>query len=310
MHMPYSAAPGPITATATPAPTADAPGAKPRRAKAGRGFALAQGIPALVWQLAFFLGPLLFLILLSFWSVRNFRVEPALDLASWQRMLVQPHVWETYARTFAYATMAAVLATVLAFPAAYAIAFKLEANARRACLFVLVIPFFTSYLVRVYAWQVFLSDQGVINALLGMLGLAPARLLNTPLATMVGYLTLNLPLVVLVQAMSLMLVDRRLVEAASNLGCGPLRTVFSVIVPAARVGLVIGALFCFIFSFGDFVAPLYLGGGVAPTLPTLIVDTTKAGQQWPRAAVLALLMIGTLMAVAWALTSYAYRRRG
>lgn len=281
----------------------------PRGRVGARAFTLAHSLPPLAWQLAFFLGPLLFLVMLSFWSVRNFRIEPAFEPGNWLRMLGQAHVWETYARTLGYALLATVTATVLAFPAAFAIAFRLEANARRVCLFLLVIPFFTSYLVRIYAWQVFLSDQGVINALLGMVGVPPRHLLNTPLATLVGYLTLNLPLVVLIQAMSLMLVDRRLVEAASNLGCGPLRTVFAVIVPAARVGIVIAALFCFIFSFGDFVAPLYLGGGAAPTLPLLIVDTTKAGQQWPRAAVLALLMIATLMVVAWAMTAFAYRRR-
>ena len=305
MHLLTSAGSGPL-----PAATAADPAAAPRRRRVGaRGFALAHAVPPLAWQLAFFAGPLLFLVVLSFWTVRSFRIEPAFEVANWQRMLMQGYVWETYARTFAYALVAAVAATVLAFPAAYAIAFRLGANARRICLFLLVIPFFTSYLVRIYAWQVFLADQGVINALFGMLGLPAQRMLNTPLATLVGYLTLNLPLVVLVQAMSLMLVDRRLVEAAFNLGCGPLRTVFAVIIPAARVGIVIAALFCFIFSFGDFVAPLYLGGGTAPTLPILIVDTTKAGQQWPRAAVLALLMIATLMAVAWAMTAYAYRRR-
>lgn len=305
MHLLTSAGSPPL------APPQELPApARPARGRvAARAFTLAHSLPPLAWQLAFFLGPLLFLVVLSFWSVRNFRIEPAFEPANWLRMLAQAHVWETYARTFGYASLATVVATVLAFPAAFAIAFRLGANARRVCLFLLVIPFFTSYLVRVYAWQVFLSDQGVINALLGMLGVPPQRLLNTPLATLVGYLTLSLPLVVLIQAMSLALVDRRLVEAASNLGCGPLRTVFAVIVPAARVGIVVGALFCFIFSFGDFVAPLYLGGGAAPTLPILIVDTTKAGQQWPRAAVLALLMIATLMAVAWAMTAYAYRRR-
>jgi ABC-type spermidine/putrescine transport system permease subunit I len=306
MHLLSSAGSGPVPSSSAAAGAA-AP-QRPRRA-AGGGFALAHALPPLAWQLAFFAAPLLFLVVLSFWTVRSFRVEPAFDAGNWQRMLVQGYVWETYARTFAYAFVATACATVLAFPAAYAIAFRLGANARRICLFLLVIPFFTSYLVRIYAWQVFLADQGVINALLGMLGLPAQRMLNTPLATLVGYLTLNLSLVVLVQAMSLMLVDRRLVEAAANLGCGPVRTVFAVIIPAGRTGIVIAALFCFIFSFGDFVSPLYLGGGAAPTLPILIVDTTKAGQQWPRAAVLALLMIATLMAVARAMTAYAYRRR-
>src|SRR3546814_13995561 len=93
----------------------------------------------------------------------------------------------------------------------------------------------------------------------------------------------------------------------------PYTTLFrsiEVVIPAARVGLVIAALFCFILTFGDFVSPLYLGGGNPPTLSILITDTTKSGQQWPRAAVIALMMIATLLAIAFAAIRFAYRERG
>jgi len=89
-----------------------------------------------------------------------------------------------------------------------------------------------------------------------------------------------------------------------------MRTVFEVVIPSARIGLVIAALFCFILTFGDFVSPLYLGGGAEATLPILITDTTKSGQQWPRAATIALTMIATLLAVAFAAIAFAYRTRG
>ena len=97
----------------------------------------------------------------------------------------------------------------------------------------------------------------------------------------------------ILQTFSLANVDRNLIEAAHNLGCGRVRTVFTVIVPLAKVGLIIGAVFCFILSFGDFVSPYYLGGSRPPTLSILIIDTTKSGQQWPRAAVVAITMIVT-----------------
>ena len=114
---------------------------------------------------------------------------------------------------------------------------------------------------------------------------------------------------VLLQLFSLAYVDRNLIEAAHNLRCGRLATIFLVIIPSARVGLVIAALFCFILTFGDFVSPLYLGGGNPPTLSILISDTTKAGQQWPRAAVIAITMIVTLLVAAFVAVSFAYRRR-
>jgi len=272
-------------------------------------FATAMTAPMALWQLALFLGPLLFLVGLSFWLVRNFQLVPAFEWVNWERMLTQPHFWTTFARTLSYAAGAAALASALAFPAAYAMAFVLNGNQRRLATFLLVIPFFTSYLVRVYAWQAFLSDQGLINSALGLAGIGPLPMLNTPFGTFVGYLTLSLPLVVLIQSMALAMVDRHHVEAAHNLGCGPLAAVFKVVIPSARAGLVIAALFCFILSFGDFVSPMYLGGGKAPTLAMLIIDTTKAGQQWPRAAVVSIAMIATLMTVAFAAVAYAYRRR-
>ncbi|MDQ2635226.1 MAG: ABC transporter permease [Pseudomonadota bacterium] len=273
-------------------------------------YGLTFSLPMLIWQVMFFLVPLVFLVALSFWTVRNFRMEPDFNPDNWARMLGRGVFWEAYLRTLLLSTAAAVVTSILALPCSYAIAFKLSEAARRWAVFLMVIPFFTSYLVRVYSWQIFLSDNGIINGLLAKVGIAPLGMLNSTFGTMIGYLTLSFPLVVLLQLFSLMFIDRTLIEAAHNLRCGRLRTVFEVVVPAARVGLVIAALFCFILTFGDFVSPLYLGGGNPPTLSILITDTTKSGQQWPRAAVIALTMIATLLAVAFAAVRYAYRERG
>lgn len=272
------------------------------------GFVMA--LPMLGWQIAFFVAPLSFLVALSFWQVRNFRLEPAMSLANWGYVLTNDVFWTTYARSWFNATIATAVTALVAFPCAYAIAFKLKDDARRLAIFLLVIPFFTSYLVRAYSWQIFLTDNGVFNAALGLFGLGTVPMINTFFGTLIGYMTLALPLVVLLQTFSLLSVDKALIEAAHNLNCGRFRTVFAVVIPAAKTGLVIAGLFCFILTFGDFVSPLYLGGGKSPTLPILITDTTKSGQQWPRAAAIALVMILTLLAVAFASIRYAYRRRG
>lgn len=297
-----------------PLPGGPRPGAvaaqAPRRLRRVTLYGLTFSLPLLVWQLLFFLLPLLFLVALSFWTVRNFRMQPDFDLVNWATVYGSGVFWQAYGRTLLLALAASVLASALAFPCSYAIAFKLSEGARRWAVFLMVIPFFTSYLVRVYSWQIFLSDNGIINALLGRVGLGPYPMLNSNFGTVVGYLTLAFPLVVLLQLFSLAFVDRRLVEAAHNMGAGRLRAVLEVVIPSARVGLVIAALFCFILTFGDFVSPLYLGGGNPPTLSILITDTTKAGQQWPRAAVIALTMIATLLTVAFAAVGYAYKGRG
>lgn len=270
-------------------------------------YGLTFSLPLLIWQVVFFVFPLLFLVALSFWTVKNFTMQPDFDPVNWTTMYGRSVFWQAYGITLAMAAAAAVLTSLLAFPAAYAIAFKLSDAARRWAIFLMVIPFFTSYLVRVYSWQIFLADNGIINVMLGWIGLGPFSMLNTIGATMVGFLTLAFPLVVLLQLFSLAFIDRTLIEAAHNMRCGRLRTVFEVIIPSARTGLVIAALFCFILSFGDFVSPVYLGGGDPTTLSILITDTTKSGQQWPRAAVIALTMIATLLVVAFGAVKFAYK---
>lgn len=272
-------------------------------------YGLTFSLPLLIWQVLFFVFPLVFLVALSFWTVKNFTMRPDFDLVNWTTIYGRSVFWQAYGTTFGLAALASALTSILAFPCAYAIAFKLSDNARRWAVFLMVIPFFSSYLVRVYSWQIFLSDAGIINVMLGWAGLGPVQMLNTSFATVIGYLTLSFPLVVLLQLFSLVFIDRTLIEAAHNLRCGRLRTVFAVVIPSARVGLVIAALFAFILSFGDFVSPIYLGGGEPTTLSILITDTTKSGQQWPRAAVIALTMIGTLLLTAFGAIRFAYKGR-
>jgi spermidine/putrescine transport system permease protein/putrescine transport system permease protein len=265
--------------------------------------------PPLLWQLAFFALPLLFLIVISFWSVQNFRLEPDFTFKNWATMLSRETFWSAYGYTWQLALGAAFLASTLALPAAYSITFHLSERARSIAVMLLVVPFFTCYLVRAYAWQVFLADNGIINALIAPLGVGPLPMLNNAFGSLVGYLTLCLPLVVLIQVMGMSQIDRTLIEAARNLRAGPWRTLFEVVVPAMKASLVVAWLFAFILSFGDFVSPTYLGGGASPTLSNLIIDTTKSGQQWPRAAVVAIAMIFTLVATSLLAVGYAYKGR-
>lgn len=272
-------------------------------------YALTWRLPMIVWQCLFFIGPLVFMIAMSFFLVRNYRMEPAFQFQNWTKVLGRDFFWSAYFLTLWLAALATLCTTLAAFPASFFLAFKVSPAVRRWGVFFLIIPFFTSYIVRIFAWQVILAQQGVINGALGLIGLGPYTMLNTQFGTMIGYVTLCLPLAVILQTFSLANIDTRLVEAAHNLGCGRFRTIWQVIVPLAKTGLIVSAVFCFILSFGDFVAPYYLGGSKPPTLSIMIIDTSKSGQQWPRAAVVAIMMIVTLLAVAFASIGYAYRKR-
>ena len=272
-------------------------------------YALTWRLPVIIWQILFFVAPLIFMVAMSFFLVKNYRMIEAFEFVNWAKMFSKGYFWDSYGLSLGLAVMATIGASLLAFPAAYGLAFKVSETTRRWAIFFLIIPFFTSYLVRTFSWYVLLAQAGIVNEILGYVGLGPYTMLNTMFATLVGYLTLTLPLVIILQTLSMANIDKNLIEASHNLGGGRFRTIISVIVPSAKIGMIIGALFCFILSFGDFVSPYYLGGSKPPTLPILIIDTTKSGQQWPRAAVIAVVMMVTLMTVAFSAIKLAYKKR-
>jgi spermidine/putrescine transport system permease protein len=272
-------------------------------------FAALWGLPMGLWLLLFFVVPLLLLILISFWRVENFQLSAVYNLKNWHDVLTIPFFRVGYYRTFLYACLATALSVLLAFPLAYTLSFKLSSSTRRLCLLLLITPFFTSYLTRAYSWQVILADNGLVNSALVLLGLQPVHILNTPVATIIGYLTYLLPLVSLLLLASLDNIDRTLIDAAHNLGLGRLGCIFRVVVPTGRVGIVFAATFAFIISFGDFVAPSILGGGNPPTLSILIIDTVKSASDWPSAAAVAGVMILTLLAVSLLSFKVAFKGR-
>lgn len=294
-----------MATTALPPQSAET---KPRRGPTL--FGLTLSLPPFAWQITLFATPLVFMVLMSFWQVINFRPTPEYSLYNWNKLLSAGYFWDIYFRTFLYGLLGAATASLMAFPCAYLLAFKARPNVRWLGVFLLITPFFTSYLVRTYTWKVILTGDGMVNAVFGFLGLGPFDMVNNLFGTVVGYLTLVLPLVILLQLFSLAYVDRNLIEAAHNLRCGAIRTVFQVIIPAAKIGLVLAATFAFILSFGDYVSPTLLGGSKPPTLSILIVDVVKSGANWPEASVIAVVMSITLLAVCFAALIFAYGTGG
>jgi spermidine/putrescine transport system permease protein len=266
--------------------------------------------PPALWQLIFFFVPLVFLVVMTFWSVENYRLQPDFTFYNWQKVFSEGYFYDIYLRTALYAALATVIISLVAFPVSLYLSLHASARFRMVAIFLLICPFFTSYLVRTYSWQVIISDNGLVNGLLGVLGLGQLAILNTLAGTMIGYATFFLPLVILLQFASMAAIDRDLIQAAHNLRCGRIRTIFAVVIPSSRVGLTVGAAFAFILAFGDFVAPSFLGGGRAPTLSILILDTVKSASDWPRASVIAMTMIATMMVVIFSALLFAYRQPG
>lgn len=265
-------------------------------------------LPPLVWQVIFFLVPVIFLVVMTFWTVENYRLKPDFTFNNWYKVFTAKYFYDIYLRTFGYALAASIITSLVALPASLFLGLHAGRYFRTIAVFLLVCPFFTSYLVRTYSWQVIISDNGLISAALKSISLPGIAILHTFVGTLIGYATFFLPLVVLLQFASIVAVDRDLIQAAHNLRCGRIATIFRVVLPAAKVGITLGATFAFMLAFGDFVAPSLLGGGRSPTLSILIIDTVKSASDWPRASVVALSMVATMMVAIFAALTFAYRK--
>lgn len=273
-------------------------------------FGLLMGAPLLLWQAIFFLFPITYIVILSFYTVEFFQIQSELTLSSWIHIYSADFFWSAFGRSLLGASVAVILINLVAFPCSYFIGIHCKPLTRKILTGIMLVPFFTNYVIRAYSWRNMLGEEGVVNFILAVVGLGPFTMTNNLFGTVVGYATLALPLVLLLQVFALSFVDRRLIEASYNLGASGVRTLFKVIIPSARVGLILALAFSFVLTFGDFVSPTFIGGNRPPVLSTLLVDQIRAGNHWPRASVVAITMFSFLFAVVASALWLAYRRGG
>ena len=192
-----------------------------------------------------------------------------------------------------------VLALLLGYPAAMFIATRRSARVRTALLVLCVLPFWTSLLIRTYAWIVLLNEQGLINDWLMGIGVidAPASLLYTEGAIVLGLLYGYLPLMILPLYAAIERLDPEVREAATDLGAGAVRRFFTVTVPLTRAGIVAGCIFVFIPSLGNFIVPDLLGGGKSSMVGNLIQNEFLRTRDWPFGATIAVAVIVLLIVV-------------
>jgi ABC-type spermidine/putrescine transport system permease subunit II len=294
------------TDKAPPLPTRGLGAQFAARVRAVPPVAVASGLPLLLWQVAFLLIPAVLLVVMTFWTVENFRLVHDYNVENWTSVIGSSVFTDVFMRTLKLSVLATVVSFALALPFAYSVAFKLRPTLRAIAIALLIAPFFTSYLVRIYSWNFLLAESGVLNYLLEKLGIEPVRLLGTQWAILIGYLSYFFPLLALVLILSLMNVDRRLIEAANNLGAGRWNSFRLVVLPSIRVGIVLALSFAFILAFGDPVSPQILGAGHNQTLANYLSAQVTAGVNYPAASVVAVVMLGVLLVVIFGTTPLAF----
>lgn len=272
------------------------------------------GVPY-VWLFVFFLLPFLILLYISFVdqgeSINPFK--PIWDPETGILSLKYENYWsifldaatgelfktiyvEAYLRSIWYALLTALLCLVIGYPFAYFIA-RSSPAVRPALLLMVMLPFWTSFLLRVYAWKGILADQGVVNKLLMAVGITdePILMLYTNVSMLVGMTYVYLPFMVLPLYANLVKMDFRLLEAAYDLGTTPFKAFWLVTVPLSKAGIIAGFMLVFIPALGEFVIPSLLGGPENIMIGRVVWDEMFTSNNWPRASALAVVMIALIV---------------
>lgn len=267
-------------------------------------------VPAGVWYLVFFLIPMLFPLLFSLAESdpTGGVVLQNLSLKNYTRFfgcnpLAYSELGECiYVKVFAQTILFAVIGTLGCLLIAYPLAYYLATRAgkwRTMLLVLIIIPFWTSFLIRTYAWQVLLADQGILNGFMISLGLVTddtrIRMLDTPFAVYLGIVYNYLPLMVFPLYVSLERLDKSLLEASKDLGANRVSTFRQVTLPLTAPGLFTGILLTFIPLTGEYIIPSLLGGSKTLLMGNLVANQFLQARDWSFGSASAIVLIATLV---------------
>jgi len=252
-----------------------------------RTYKAAVTLPPLLWVAAFLLVPYALLFCYSFWSVSPSQmIVHAWTLDNYRELLRVNVYLQTLFRSMWIAARVMIFSLLLGYPLAYYLSF--HAGARKDLFYQLVIiPLWVSYLVRAYAWKTILGSDGVLNTLLQYLHLTKHPLeflLYSPFAVVLTLTHIYTPFAFLPIYASLEHIPRNLVEASHDLGASPLQTFWRVIFPLSIPGVLAGATFAFVLSFGDFLAPLLVGGPSSIMIANIVQSLFGTAYDWPLGA--------------------------
>jgi spermidine/putrescine transport system permease protein len=263
--------------------------------------------PSTLWFLLLLVMPVVVILVFSFGELGTAGAyQPGFTLENYGRL---PTRLKAFTNTLTLAPIGTVLCLLIAYPLAYYLAVRAGPRSRTLLLTLVIVPFWTSFLIRTYAWIFILGGKG-IPALMAWAGLPELRLINTPFAVLVGIVYGYLPLMVFPIYVSLEKLDKRLLEASADLGATPAGTFRQVTLPLSMPGLITGSLLVFILLMGEYLIPALLGGGKVFFVGNALVDLFLQSRNWPLGSAVAIALV-VIMLVAVALYLLAVgRERG
>lgn len=250
--------------------------------------------PAVLWTVVFFLVPFAVMAAMSLWQRTDTGTLRVWDLTNYLTFLGNPTYIEALVNSLEITLIVTVLSVLLAYPLAWIIAEEVPERFRRLALALAVVPFWTSYIVRSYAWSLVLAKQGVINQALEGVGLPTLDLGNSRVAIVIGFTHFFTMLLTLTIYASLTQLPPKLRRAAADLGAGPWATFWHVILPLTAPGIAVGAFLTFALCIGDYITPQILGGGNDLALPQLIMLQLGRRADLPMAAALSIVLMAVV----------------
>jgi spermidine/putrescine transport system permease protein len=260
-------------------------------------------LPPFAWITLFLFLPYCLLFCYSFWSLGEFQqILHHPTLANYAHLFTNPLYLIVILRSLRIAFSVVLLSLLIGYPLAFFLVFH-SGRHRHLLYQAVIIPLWVSYLVRAYAWKVIFGNEGVLNTLLvwsHAVSHPLSFLLYSPFAVIVTLTHIYVPFVVLPVVASLEKIPRELLESSSDLGARPWQTFLRVILPLSLPGVISGATLAILLSFGDFLAPLLLGGPSSVMIANIVANLFGADYNWPLGAAVAvviLLIVVTILSV-------------
>ncbi len=250
-------------------------------------------LPTVLWTLAFFVVPFGFMVVMSLWQRIGTKIVQTWTLENYWSVFGKSHFLAGLLNSLEITLVVTAISVVLAYPLAWIIAERVPERWQRAALILAILPFWTSYVVRSYAWVLVLAKNGIVNQVLLGIGIVdePLEIASTRAATIIGFVHFFVMLLTLTIYANLKQLSPNYARAAADLGASPIQTFIHVILPLTIPGIMVGAFLTFVLCIGDYITPQILGGNNELVMPQIIMLQIGRRADFPTASALSIVLM-------------------
>lgn len=236
------------------------------------------------------------MVVMSLWHRIGGKIVATWNLDNYTVFFAKPHLVKALVNSIEISLSVTVISILLAYPLAWIIAERVPQRWQRLALILAIVPFWTSYVVRSYAWLLVLAKQGIVNSFLLNVGIIaePLAIASTRYATIIGFVHFFVMLLTLTIYVNLKQLSPNYAKAAADLGAGPWRTFWHIILPLTLPGIMVGAFLTFVLCIGDYITPKILGGSNELVLPQVIMLQIGRRADLPNAAAMSIILMAVV----------------